>query len=407
MSTSIFTDPNAYADFDGWHATAAELRRSHGLVRVEDDGFMPFWAAVHLADIRAIGRAKEIFHNAPHPILVSGPNREGGGPPIRNLVGMDDDEHATYRSIIADWFLPKTLNAREAEIRTLARQHIDDLALQNGSIDFANVVSCGLPLRFILSTLGVPARDDLQLHEWTEELFGADDAEIAGASREQTIARVVQNFGQYFMGMTERLRKTPDDSLGSVIANAQIEGAAMTPDLLVPYFILLATAGHDTVATVLAGGIEALARNPGELEKLQRNPELIPMAIEEMVRWVTPTKHFMRTAVTDTQLHGEKIAAGDWLLLSFASANRDEAVFDKPFEFNVTRSDARQHVGFGFGPHICVGMTLARLQLRCFFEELIPRIRLLEPDGDASYSSTTFVSTFKSLPLKIELTTKH
>jgi cytochrome P450 len=154
---------------------------------------------------------------------------------------------------------------------------------------------------------------------------------------------------------------------------------------------------------VLAGGIEALARHPDQLALLQSDPSLIGNAVEEIMRWVTPTKHFMRNATSATTVGGRDIESGDWLLLSFASANRDETVFDEPASFDVTRGNAREHLSFGIGPHHCIGSTLARLQLTTFFEKLLPRVRLLELDGDVEYSRTTFVSTFRQLPVRLEV----
>lgn len=400
---SIFTNPDAYADFDGWHARAASFRQSPGPIRIEDPGFAPFWAVIHHADVKDVAQRSAVFKNAPYPILVPGLNREGGGPPVRNLVGMDDEEHRTYRALIAEWFLPGVIRKRQTEIAAIAQDRIDALSAGDSRIDFANVVSAGLPLRFINATLGIPPEDDLQIHNWTSELFGIDDEAVARSDRETTLAQVVQELGGYFMGLAGRLRAEPDDSLGSVLANAEVEGQPLPPDLLVPYFILLSAAGHDTVATVLAGGIEALARHPAQLERLMQHPELIGNAVEEMMRWVTPTKHFMRNAVSPTIVGDKEIQAGDWMLLSWASANRDEKVFDEPFRFDVARQDVREHLAFGFGPHRCIGSTLARLQLNTFFEKFLPRVQLLEFDGAVQYSRTTFVSTFRSLPIRLEL----
>ena len=400
---SIFTDPAAYADFDGWHEQAAALRSSPGPIRIEDPGFAPFWAVVHHADVKDVAQRSAVFKNAPHPILVPGADREGGGPPVRNLVGMDDEEHRLYRGLISEWFLPSAIRQRKAEIEAIAEERIEALSRGDSRIDFANVVSAGLPLRFINATLGIPAEDDSVIHDWTSELFGIDDESVARSDRETTLAQVVNELGDYFMGLAGRLRAQPDDSLGSVLANAEIEGQPLGPDLLVPYFIMLSAAGHDTVATVLAGGIEALARHPEQRERLQGDPGLIANAVEEMMRWVTPTKHFMRNAVSPTTVKDKEIQAGDWMLLSWASANRDESVFDDPFRFDIGRDDVREHLAFGIGPHRCIGATLARLQLNTFFEKFLPWVELLELDGDVEYSKTTFVSTFKSLPIRLEL----
>ena len=269
---SIFTDPAAYADFDGWHEQAAALRSSPGPIRIEDPGFAPFWAVVHHADVKDVAQRSAVFKNAPYPILVPGADREGGGPPVRNLVGMDDEEHRLYRGLISEWFLPSAIRQRKAEIEAIAEERIEALSRGDSRIDFANVVSAGLPLRFINATLGIPPEDDSVIHDWTSELFGIDDESVARSDRETTLAQVVNELGGYFMGLAGRLRAQPDDSLGSVLANAEIEGQPLGPDLLVPYFIMLSAAGHDTVATVLAGGIEALARHPNN----SNGSEVIP-----------------------------------------------------------------------------------------------------------------------------------
>jgi cytochrome P450 len=252
--------------------------------------------------------------------------------------------------------------------------------------------------------MGIRPEDDAHIHRLSQELFGSKDSDVARSDNDETIASVVQEFGQYFMGLAMQRRAAPTDDLGSVLANATIGGNLLAPEELVPYYVMMVTAGHDTVSTVLAGGIEALAAHPDQLARLQADPSLIPNAIEEMARWVTPTKHFMRTAVRDVELGDKKIAAGDWLLLSFPSANRDEDVFASPFDFDVTRSNASSHLAYGAGgPHFCLGAYLARLELGTFFQRFIPRVRSLEIDGDVVRAKTTFVATFKRLPVRMEL----
>ncbi len=401
---SIFTDPAAYADEDGWHRRAATLRSEHRVVRVTDDGFVPFWAVLRHDDVLTVERDSTRFANAPCPILVDGPNREGGGPPVRNLVGMDGAEHREYRNIVAKWFLPTSVRHQSPMITDTVHRTLDDLAARSGSVvEFASDVAAVIPLRVILAAMGIPPEDDERIHRLSQELFGSKDGDVARADNDDTIAAVVQEFGAYFMGLAGQRRAAPTDDLGSVLANATVDGRLLEPPELVPYYVLLATAGHDTVSTVLAGGVEALARHPEQLELLRQDPSLIPNAIEEMARWVTPTKHFMRTATTDTTLAGNDIAAGDWLLLSYPSANRDDEVFADPFTFDITRSDAPKHLAYGAGPHFCIGATLARLELRTFFERFIPRVRSLEIAGDVERAKTTFVATFKHLPIRVDL----
>jgi cytochrome P450 len=402
---SIFTDPAAYADEDDWHRRAARLRREESVTLVDDAGFAPFWAVLRHSAVLAVERDSATFRNAPHPILVDGPDREGGGPPVRNLVGMDGAEHREYRNIVASWFKPGALRPQAASIQQLVDRKLAGVAARNGEmVEFASEVAADIPLRVILGAMGIGPEDDALIHRLSQELFGSKDDDVARSDNDETIAAVVREFGEYFMSLVMRRRAEPTGDLGSVLANATVGGRLLEPAELVPYYVLLATAGHDTVSTVLAGGVEALATHPGQLARLRDDPSLIPNAIEEMARWVTPTKHFMRNAIRDVELGGKRIGAGDWLLLSFPSANRDEEVFASPFEFDVTRSGASNHLSYGAGPHFCIGAYLARLELRTFFESFIPRIRSLEIDGDVVRAKTTFVATFKHLPVRMELT---
>ena len=181
---------------------------------------------VRHADVKDVAQRSTVFKNAPHPILVPGADREGGGPPVRNLVGMDDEEHRIYRGLISEWFLPAAIRKRKTEIEAIAEERIEALSKGDSRIDFANVVSAGLPLRFINATLGIPPEDDALIHDWTSELFGIDDESVARSDRETTLEQVVNELGGYFMGLAGRLRAQPDDSLGSVLANAEIDGAA-------------------------------------------------------------------------------------------------------------------------------------------------------------------------------------
>jgi cytochrome P450 len=400
---SIFTDPAAYADEEAWHRQAAQLRGEEDVTLIHDAGFAPFWAVLRHRDVSVVERDSAIFRNAPHPILVDGPDREGG-PPVRNLVGMDGAKHREYRNIAAKWFLPGAVKPQAASIEQSVDRKLAELAARNGeTIEFASEVAADIPLRVILGAMGIGPEDDARIHRLSQELFGSQDSDVARSDNAETIAAVVREFGEYFMGLAVRRRAEPTDDLGSVVANATVGGRLLKPGELVPYYVLLATAGHDTVSTVLAGGVEALATHPGQLARLKDDPSLIPNAVEEMTRWVTPTKHFMRTAARDVELGGRKIAAGDWLLLSYASANRDERVFASPFEFDVARPDASSHLAYGAGPHFCLGAYLARLELRAFFERFIPRVRSLEIDGGVVRAKTTFVATFKNLPVRMEL----
>jgi len=213
---------------------------------------------------------------------------------------------------------------------------------------------------------------------------------------------VVADFSAYFGAITRDRRRHPRDDLATVFANARIDGEYIPELAATSYYIIVATAGHDTTSSSAAGAIWALAENPGEFAKMKADPTLIPGLIEEAIRWTTPVKHFMRTATEDTELGGRSIAKGDWLMLCYASGNRDEAVFEEPYQFRVDRTPNR-HVSFGYGAHLCLGQHLARLELRILFEELLPRLKSLSLDGEVKLTQATFVNGPKRLPIRFDL----
>jgi cytochrome P450 len=190
--------------------------------------------------------------------------------------------------------------------------------------------------------------------------------------------------------------------LASAIANARIDGEPLSDIETVSYYVIIATAGHDTTSATISGGLQALIENPDQLQRLRDNPELMPLATEEMIRWVTPVKEFMRTAAQDTEVRGVPIVAGEAVLLSYPSANRDEEVFIDPFRFDVGR-DPNKHVAFGYGVHFCLGAALARMEVNSFFSELVPRLESIELTGVPEHTATVFVGGLKHLPISYSL----
>jgi cytochrome P450 len=232
----------------------------------------------------------------------------------------------------------------------------------------------------------------------TQELFGGADEELQRSTDLQEQFQVLLDFFAYFTDLTASRRATPTDDLASVLANAEINGAPI-PDLdLASYYVIIATAGHDTTSSTMAGGMLALLQHPEELARLRANPDLLTSAAEEMIRWVSPVKEFMRTASEDSVVGGVEIAAGESLYLAYLSANRDEAVFEDPFRFDVGRMP-NKHLAFGFGPHFCLGAQLARMETRALFTEIVRRVDNLELAGTPKSSSTIFVGGLKSLPI--------
>lgn len=404
-AAQVFTDPTAYADEPRFHAACSHLRREAPVCRVEAEGFNPFYAVTRHADVMEVERQQDIWLNAPRPLL--GPKeaddqRAVSGDLLRTLIHMDAPDHPVYRHIAADWFLPKSLSRLEARMAELAKRYVDRLAEHGGECDFVTDVAVHYPLSVILSILGLPEADFPRMLKLTQELFGAADPEMARGTTPEELLQTLQDFFQYFMALTEARRQHPTDDLASIIANAQINGEPIGIFEAVSYYVIVATAGHDTTSSSIAGGLHALLQHPDELERLRQDPALVPTAVDEMIRWVSPVKQFMRTATEDYVLRGVPIRAGESVLLSYPSANRDEDVFDHADRFDVGRNP-NKHVAFGFGAHYCLGAQLARMEGRALYHELLPRLRSIELAGPASYMQTLFVGGPKHLPIRYEL----
>jgi cytochrome P450 len=400
----IFTDANAYADEPRFHAACARLRAEAPVVRVEADGFDPFWAITRHEDVLDISRQPERWQNGPRPAL--GPKRSGAAEdvPVRALVQMDPPDHAVYRRISSSWFRPRGVARLAERIEALAKRYVDHMAELDGRCDFVTDVAMHYPLYVILSLLGLPEEDFPRMLKLTQELFGTSDPELGrGGDGKDALMATLLEFFEYFQRLIDERRARPTDDLASVIANAEIDGAPIGVLEAVGYYVLIATAGHDTTSAAIAGGLHALLAHPDQLRRLKSDPELLPSAVEEMIRWVSPVKQFMRTAVEDCVVRGVRIPAGDSVLLSYPSANRDEEVFARADVFDVARAP-NPHVGFGFGAHYCLGTHLARLEARALYQELLPRLERIELAGPPSYVETLFVGGPKHLPIRYAVT---
>ncbi|KAB2382723.1 cytochrome P450 [Actinomadura montaniterrae] len=401
-------DPKAYADDARLHEALALLRREAPVRWVEAPDYTPFWAITKHADVLEIERNHEIFLNAPRPLLGTAEfdelNRQRAeqGIALRTLIHMDDPDHRVVRAIGADWFRPRAMRALEPRVKELAKRYVDRMVEFGGECDFARQVAVHFPLYVILSLLGLPESDFDRMLKLTQELFGGDDDELQRGQSNEEKLQVLLDFFAYFQGLTEERRKHPTDDLASAIANARIDGEPLNDFDTASYYVIIATAGHDTTSATIAGGLQALIEHPDQRKRLTENPELMPLAVDEMIRWVTPVKEFMRTATRDYELRGTTIREGDAVLLSYPSANRDEEVFDDPFAFDVGR-DPNKHLAFGFGVHYCLGAALARIEVRAFFEELLPRLGSIELAGPAESIATTFVGGLKRLPVRYSL----
>ena len=412
----MLVSSNAYAEWDALQAQLAVLRREVPLGVVNVDGYDPFWAVTKHADIQEIGRHPDVFQaNGYRAGLYSQAavkqmrESKSGVPPIRSLVAMDPPEHHAYRMMTFGAFAPKGIRALEDTIRAIARESIDEMAAHGGACEFVQDVALRYPLRVILSLMGLPRSDEATMLQLTQEYFNPQDPELNTSGKEvddrqaaSTDHDALAKFVSFFDDLTATRRRTPSDDIASVIANSVVDGQPIRNWEAASYYITIATAGHDTTSSSTAGGIWALAERPAELARVRANPSLISGLVDEAIRWTTPILQFMRTARRDAELRGQSIHAGDWMMLSYPSANRDEEAFADPFEFRMDRSP-NPHLAFGFGPHVCLGQHLAKMEMRIFFEELLPRLETLELDGKSERTRSVFVGGVKKVPIRFKL----
>jgi cytochrome P450 len=399
----MLADPLSYTDEARLHDGLAVLRREDPVHLVEARGYRPFYALTRQSHIREVEGDGALWLSEPRPALApASSERANASFQVRTLVNMDDPDHRVVRAIGADWFRPKAMRMLESRVRELAREHVDRMAARGGECDFAADIAVHYPLYVILSLLGLPESDFPRMLQLTRELFGAQDEELGRDGGKDKRMGVLMDFFTYFQELTAARRAHPTEDMASAIANAIVDGQPLNDVDTMSYYVIIATAGHDTTSSTIAGGLHALLENPAQLARLRTDPALMTTAADEMIRWVTPVKEFMRTAAADTALGGVPIAEGESVLLSYASANRDEEVFPDPFTFDVGR-DPNRHLAFGFGAHYCLGAALARIEIRALFAELLPRLESIDLAGTPEWTATTFVGGLKHLPVRYKL----
>ncbi len=411
---SKLVDPKAYAT-DDLHNTYTWLRANNPLGVADVEGFDPFWVVTRHQDLLDISKDNKLFPYGSQPSTFM--DTEGAAfarqfmedPMVLSLIQMDPPVHMKHRMLTQSWFMPANVKKREEQIRAIARKAVDRFVAMNGSGDFVASVSLNYPLEIIMNILGVPEEDFPFMLSITQEIFGPLDPDTQKMLKEMSsdqiseIQRaVVGEVVTYFEKITAARRKNPTDDLASVLVNAEIDGKPIAANALNGYYLVTATAGHDTTSSSTSTAMWALATQPGLLLRLQADPSLIPAFIDEAVRWASPVKTFMRSVAQDIELGGRRLKAGDWLMLCYASANRDESVFEDPFTFNIDRSP-NKHLAFGYGPHLCLGQHLAKMEMRILFEELLPRLKSVKLADEPRLSESFFVNGLKNLPIEFEL----
>ncbi len=403
---------HSYANKGVPHDVWTRLRSESPVHWCTPAGFEPFWAITRHADICEISKQPDTFSSADGIAMIQQAQevqlreQNQGFGAMRVIIEMDPPEHRGYRNVTSPVFTPRAVMAMDETIRTSAREIVDRLAGETGEgeCDFASDVAAAHPLRILSTMLGVPRESEPDILRLTNQLFASDDPDLQreGEDQNQALAALGLEFYQLFEKIIQDRRANPRDDLASLLANAQIDGEPMGMTEILGYYLITFSAGHDTTKNALVGGMRAFLENPDQFEKLKRNPELLDSAVEEVVRWSTPVNHMKRKVTRDYELRGQKLRAGDTLVMFYGSANRDEEIFEAPFEFRIDRNPNR-HLGFGIGEHFCLGANLARRSQRALLDELIQRMEWAELAGEPEQIHSAFVVGLKKLPMRYRI----
>lgn len=409
-------EPQRYARLGYPHEIWKRLRAESPVHWCEGPELVPFWAVTRHAHICEVSKQPDKFLSGPGIVPATkeiaerlARGEKGPFDAMQTIITMDPPKHRVYRKVASPWFTPQALARVDDVVRASARRLVDRLydAQQGGEgrCDFVTEVAIPHPLRILCTILGVPEQDEAHVLRLTQELFAPEDPEFqrSEADRDARFAALGIEFLQYFGKIIAERRAHPGEDLASLLANARIGGERMGDVETLGYYLITFTAGHDTTRNAIAGGMLALLENPGELAKLKQDPVgRVNDAVEEIVRWTTPVNFMMRTAACDYTLGPARIRKGDRLILYYASANRDEDVFDEPDRFRVDRRP-NPHLGFGIGEHFCLGSHLARRSQRALFRELAARLEHAELAGPPERLAASFVAGVKHLPMRYRL----
>jgi cytochrome P450 len=405
LDTIDVISPDHYQKNGYPHAEWAFLRKHHPVFYVDRPRVDPFWAITKASDLREISCQPRLWLNGPRlAVFMLDEGADGPPPelPLRHLLNMDPPQHGEYRSILSQYFTPRSIRELEPDVANITAQLLDDL-MDREECDFVTEISSKVPVAVIAEMLGVPRKDWPTLFRWTNEIIGGGDPEFQrGKDANETFAQARLEMFQYFTDLVEESRKHPGRSVTSVISNAKVNGEPLPALELLSYLLLLVVAGNETTRNATSGGLLALLENPEQFSRLKSDPALIKTAVEEIVRWTSPVIQFSRTAAQDTSVRGQQIRAGESVCLFYPSASRDEDVFAEPFKFDVGRNP-NPHLSFGIGEHFCLGANLARLELSVIFAALAKRLERAELAGPVERLRSSFVGGIKHMPIRFKL----
>jgi cholest-4-en-3-one 26-monooxygenase len=398
-------DPDVYERGGIPHEQLTTLREQAPVYRHHGDPSRsnpPFWAVTRHEDVVHVSRHPELFSSRERLALFDEPDPDHLDLQRMMMLNQDPPEHSKKRSIVNRGFTPRAIGALEEHIRDICGRLVGEVAERlraGGEADFVTDIAAPLPLYVICELLGAPPEDRDKIFQWSNTLIGGEDPEFQ-RSREEG-ERAAFELYAYAEELASKRRAEPRDDIVTRLLQPDADGDELTGNEFELFVMLLSVAGNETTRNAASGGMLALFEHPGQWDRLRADPSLVRTAADEIVRWVTPVNLFRRTAMEDTELGGQKIAAGDKVVVFYASANRDEQVFEDPFAFDVGR-DPNPHLGFGGGgPHFCLGSHLAKLELSVLFETLLYTVPNIELSGNVRRLRSSFINGIKGMPVRL------
>ena len=379
------------------HEAFAQLRRRTPVCwHPEPRGGPGFWCILKYNDLVQISKDPLTFSS-----YRGGTNIEDAQPEQLTMLraimlNMDPPQHSKFRKIVSQAFVPRIIGRLEPHVRDMARDIVDGIAAK-GECDFVREVAAELPLQVITELMGVPLDERHKVFDWSNRLIGFDDPEF-GTSQEDG-HKAASEMWMYANELAEKRKAEPRDDLVTRLLQGIVDGESLSEFEFDSFFLLLAVAGNETTRNLVSGGMLALMENPEQMARLVADPSLIPSAVEEMLRWVSPVMHFRRTVTRDAEVGGQKLREGEKVVLFYPSANRDEDIFPNAMSFDVGRFP-NDHVAFGIGEHFCLGTKLARLEINIIFEELVRRLPDINPAGAVRRLRSNFINGIKSMPVR-------
>ncbi len=396
LDTGTFADGHPHAAYDRLRAEAPVYR----------DPGSPTQPPVHLLtrheDIRRVSLDGANFTST-RGFRIATDRRAAMDPEIartlsRFMLAMDDPEHAAFRGLVANAFLPSALARLEPRIRASVDRLLNSLEGES-EVDFVNDVGAKVPIQTICAIMGVPEEDEWRVFEFTNAVFGTDDPDYA-PSLEVANERYLAIF-DYGWHLLEDRRRNPRDDLLTIIATARVDGRPLDRTEQVSFFSNMIAAGNETTRSSLAGAIWALHIHPQERSRIVADPGCLRHGVQELLRWVSPVFHMARTATHDIEIAGTPILAGERVAMLYGAGNHDPALFDDPHRLWLDRPNANRHLGFGHGIHHCLGARLALMQLRILLEALLPAFPDYEVLEKPAYIRSSFVAAMKALPIRL------